>query len=208
MLATSIVSQFVLLAFCGLLLLVARDDIRGRIIPNRYCLAIVLLYPAFVLSAPMPIDWVGGLIAGAAALLIGYVMFAFRLTGGGDAKLFAAVMLWAGPHLLGVFVFTTALFGGVMGVFFLLRRRRNRPATVQSTSTATLASRFGTAITIFFGNMLLARASGVGATAAQAADAGNTTTMSQGNHAAESLPYGVAIAVGGLTVAATLLMKG
>jgi Flp pilus assembly protein protease CpaA len=32
--------------------------------------------------------------------------------------------------------------------------------------------------------------------------------MSQSNHAAESLPYGVAIAVGGLTVAATLLMKG
>ncbi|MGH6934275.1 MAG: A24 family peptidase [Dongiaceae bacterium] len=213
MLAMPFISQIILLVFGALLIAAAREDIRSRLIPNRYCLAIALLYPVFALSAVPPIDWLGGLIAGSAALLVGYVMFAFRLTGGGDAKLFAAVMLWAGPKLFGLFVLTMALFGGVMGIVFLIRRRWNRPASAQTVSTAPLMSRIGAAVTVFFGNMLLARASGVGAMASGASaghgsDAGDTAIESRNNHAAESLPYGVAIAVGGLAVAATLLMKG
>lgn len=213
MLAIPFVNQFILFALGGLLIAAAREDIRRRIIPNRYCLAIALLYPAYVLSAASPVNWVGGLVAGTVALLFTYAMFAFRLTGGGDAKLFASVMLWAGPQLFGLFVLMTALVGGAMAIFFLIRRRRNGSVAARVPSSVALPARIGAAITVFFGNMLLARASGVGAipsgmSGGQAGDAGNASSISQTKDTAESLPYGVAISVGGLVVAATLLMKG
>jgi len=95
-----LIPKAALLIFAVLLLISAAEDARRLIIPNRYCLAIALLYPAYVLSAPAPVDWPGAAAVAAGALAVGFVIFSFRAAGGGDVKLFAAVALWAGLRSL------------------------------------------------------------------------------------------------------------
>ena len=46
-----------LLAFAGLIFSAAISDILRFRIPNRISIAIVLLYPAYLLSASHPIEW-------------------------------------------------------------------------------------------------------------------------------------------------------
>src|SRR5690606_25919442 len=44
-------------ALAALLVWAAISDLRRFVIPNRVSLSIALLYPAYVLSAPQPVDW-------------------------------------------------------------------------------------------------------------------------------------------------------
>ena len=118
MIATA--SQMPLLGFAGLMLAAAITDIRALRIPNRISMAAVLLYPAHVLWAQTPIDWAGALAVASAALALGFVLFNFRIVGGGDAKLFAATALWAGPELVIPFAFSTAIAGGVLAALLWL----------------------------------------------------------------------------------------
>ncbi len=85
--------------------------------------------------------------------------------GGGDAKFFAAVALWAGPPLilpLGIF---TSLAGGVMVLFLWIQHRLARAPSIAMLSQ----------------------------------------TVADASFAKQQMPYGAAIAVGGLYVAFTLL---
>ena len=116
----AIASQMPLLGFAGLMLAAGISDIRALRIPNRISLAAVLLYPAHVLWAQTPIDWAGALAVASAALALGFVLFNFRIVGGGDAKLFAATALWAGPELVIPFAFATAIAGGVLAALLWL----------------------------------------------------------------------------------------
>lgn len=116
----AIASQMPLLGFAGLMLAAAITDIRALRIPNRISLAAVLLYPAHVLWAQTPIDWAGALAVASAALALGFVLFNFRIVGGGDAKLFAAAALWAGPELVIPFALSTAIAGGVLAALLWL----------------------------------------------------------------------------------------
>jgi len=147
------------LAFAALLLWAAGEDIQRLTISNWISLAIVGLYPIYVLVSPVAVAWPWSLAIAALTFAAGFVLFALRLFGGGDVKLLAATALWAGPGLFANFIFLTAIAGGVVGlVVLLLRRRRMSPAAD-------------------------------GTFAAQPA----------------VMPYGVAIAVGGLMVALTLV---
>ena len=89
-----------MLAFATLLAMAALSDFRSYVIPNRLCVAILVLYPAHVLASSAPVDWVSGLTAGGIVFGVGLVMFAFRLAGGGDVKLMAAAGVWAGLEML------------------------------------------------------------------------------------------------------------
>ena len=124
-----ITAQICILGFAGLMLWAAATDVRSLTIPNRISLAIVMLYPAYVLSAGHPVDWSGALIVAGSLLAIGFAAFAFNLLGGGDAKLLAAGALWAGPAQLMEFLFLTALAGGGMATVLWLRHRLSRAAT-------------------------------------------------------------------------------
>lgn len=117
---TAIASQTPLFGFAGLMLAAAISDIRALRIPNRIPLAAVLLYPVHVLWAQTPIDWAGALAIASVALALGFILFKFRIVGGGDAKLFAAAALWAGPELVIPFALSTAIAGGVLAAFFWL----------------------------------------------------------------------------------------
>src|SRR3546814_2742916 len=91
-------AEFTILAFAGLLIAAAASDWRSLTIPNRYSLAIVALFPSYMLVTGNA-DWAMHLALGSGAFALGFLLFALRLCGGGDVQLFAAVSLWAGPSL-------------------------------------------------------------------------------------------------------------
>ncbi len=154
-----------LLAFAGLIFSAAISDILRFRIPNRVSVVIVLLYPAYLLSASQPVDWLPAVGIAVACLIVGILLFSMKACGAGDAKLFAAAALWAGPEMILPFGLYTSLAGGVMVLFMWFQHR-------------------------------LARAPSIGMVLQTTADSG---------FAKQPMPYGAAIAVGGLYVAFTLL---
>jgi prepilin peptidase CpaA len=217
MLANPFVSQIVLVAFAGLLIAVAISDVRRLTIPNRYSVAVVLLYPFYVVAAPHGVDWMDGAMVGSISLAIGFLLFAMRFAGGGDVKFFAAVSLWAGSHLLMDLVFTTAIVGGVVALAMIIHRRLTAPrkeaAALGFSARAVAAVAW---VNVLLGSLLMARAGGArvlvsgalpGSTGADGSDT-NSQSNPAGSHAVGTLPYGAAISVGGIVVAAMLLMRG
>jgi len=104
--------------FAGLLVWAAVSDFGTFIIPNRICVALVVLYPAYVLaasvSAAQPVPWIGALFTAAGVFLAGLFLFAARAMGGGDVKLMSSTALWAGTGLIVPFLIVTVLAGAVL----------------------------------------------------------------------------------------------
>jgi prepilin peptidase CpaA len=212
MFANLLVNQAVIGVFVGLLVAVAIIDVRHLTISNRYCAAIVLLYPVYVVTAPFGVDWSSAVIVGVVALTIGFLLFSMRLAGGGDVKFFAAVSLWAGSHWLAEFVFVTALAGGAFALGLLIHRRltaRRKPS-----SDVGIAARAAASANVFLGGLMLASSGAAASGAVPAAPAPDGTTSSntkpnpEGPQPVGDLPYGAAISFGGIVVAAMLLMRG
>ena len=91
-------------------------------IPNSLCLALVAGFALFAVSLPLAIvAW--HVAAGMAVLAATALCFAFRIFGGGDAKLLAATALWVGWQNLASFILVTAVAGGILGLFLLALRR-------------------------------------------------------------------------------------
>jgi prepilin peptidase CpaA len=90
-------------------------DLRRMRIPNALSLLAVGL---FLVSAPFLLTGeeaaMRGLVAGA-ALLVGFVMFAFGLLGGGDVKIFAALVLFVPTPSFSLFLllFSAAMIFGM-----------------------------------------------------------------------------------------------
>lgn len=124
--ATPFAVHFALLiGFMVLLLTAAAVDTRDYLIPNRLSVAIALLYPAHLLTSPIPIDWLFSIGVAAATLTVGFALFAARLLGGGDAKLMAACALWAGGEFIVPFLLMTTLSGGALAFAMWLKSRFN-----------------------------------------------------------------------------------
>ena len=161
----SLASYLALLALAGLVFSAAISDILRFRIPNRICVALVLLYPAYVLAGSQPVAWLPALVVAFACLIAGFILYLFNTCGAGDAKLFAAVALWAGPTLILPLGLYTSLAGGVMVLFLWFQHRLARAPSAA---------------------MVL-------------------QTASDPSFSKQPMPYGAAIAVGGLYVAFTLL---
>ncbi|MER2519831.1 MAG: prepilin peptidase [Bdellovibrionales bacterium] len=129
----SILHAAILAAAAVALLAAAYHDIRSFRIPNIYCLILLLLFPAMVLSAPhsMTPQWTGHLIVFAIVLALGFLLTATRLIGAGDAKLIASLSLWAGPAYALPMIFYITLAGGLLalslGLLTWLRATRATP---------------------------------------------------------------------------------
>jgi prepilin peptidase CpaA len=126
--ATESVALAVLVAA---LLAAAISDIRRYLIPNRYSIAIALAYLVYATGQPLT-QGLLGLAAGAVAFVMCAGLFAAGIFGGGDAKLFSATALWAGPSLALPFILYTVLAGGVIALAWLTPLRRLMPAAPQA----------------------------------------------------------------------------
>lgn len=92
-------------------------DLTRYLIPNWIVLGVMALYPLFVLTAPVPEDWVSGLIALGVMFAGGFALYALRLMGAGDIKLLMALSLWCGfSETLLLFLFCTVLLGGALAI--------------------------------------------------------------------------------------------
>ena len=109
----------------------AVSDYRDFIIPNRICLAIVMLYPAYVFTSPEPVDWMSAVIVALVVLAVTAVMFSLGVMGGGDVKFFSATALWAGSALALPFVLVTSVAGGVLVLIIFARSYYSRKAETQ-----------------------------------------------------------------------------
>ena len=151
--------------FVGLLLASAYSDVKRLIIPNQYTIAIALLFPAYGLSSPGSVDWLGSAAVAGGLLALGFFLFCKKVTGGGDVKLVAATALWAGPELVLPFLLFTGIAGGAMAAGIWLRYRLSAAGTPLSFLSVPARKEFYD----------------------------------------QPMPYGVAIAAGGLYVAFTLI---
>lgn len=111
------------------LLAAAYSDARRYRIPNRLCVALLALFPIFVVTAPEAVALWQNLTVFALVLCGGFLLFAKGFIGAGDIKLLAATSLWAGPDFIAPFLFITAVAGGLLGatiagVAFLRERKQ------------------------------------------------------------------------------------
>ncbi len=109
--------------FMAILGLALVTDLHTFRIPNRLCLALVLLYPAHLMTSGIAVDWPGGLLVAALIFLAGLVPFSAGWMGGGDVKLMAATALWLGPQGVLPFLAVTGLVGGVIAAVMLTQLR-------------------------------------------------------------------------------------
>jgi prepilin peptidase CpaA len=167
-----------------LLILAAITDLRERRIPNWLNAGVAALYPVYLLLSPVPVAWPGALAISLLVGLVGLALFAREQMGGGDVKLITAISLWAGVDQFVLFAVVTTLTGGIVGLVSLWYWRW-RPLIY-----AHLAA-FGLA--------------GSGRGAAQVSAAAAPEPSAPAMPAPTTLPYGIAIAAGGVAVVIQLM---
>ena len=119
----------VLLIAAALLVAAAINDALHYRIPNKICVAMMLMFPLFVVTAPHGLDWKQNVMVFALILVSGLAMFMGHFAGAGDIKLLAVTGLWAGPHLVAMFLVGTAVAGGLVAIgMAALTHMRNRAA--------------------------------------------------------------------------------
>ncbi|MGC6328755.1 A24 family peptidase [Rhizorhabdus sp. FW153] len=108
-----------------LLLMAAWTDIRSRTISNELNAAIAIFAIAFWWAAGEPL-WPDVALRIGLALglfLLFALLFFFRMIGGGDVKMIAALALWLPAQALLPMLTVMALSGGVIAVILLVRQR-------------------------------------------------------------------------------------
>lgn len=118
------IAQFlVLIVFPAILIAAAVWDLGSYTIPNGLQLALLAAFVLFALAVQMPLATLGWhLLAGAAALVAGFVLFALGYIGGGDAKLFGCVALMFGVHDAAQYGLLASIFGGALTLGLLAMR--------------------------------------------------------------------------------------
>jgi prepilin peptidase CpaA len=123
------IAEILVIVALPLLLAVAAGwDLASFTIPNFLTLALPVAFAVFALAAGLTWPAIGWhLLAGLLGLFIGFALFALGYIGGGDAKLFAGVVLWLGFKDLMPYALLASLFGGVLTVGIVLLRLCSLP---------------------------------------------------------------------------------
>ncbi|HEY2749905.1 A24 family peptidase [Phenylobacterium sp.] len=115
-----LLQTLLLLVFPALVIFAGLRDATTYIIPNWISLALVAAFPVAALALGLPLPTIALQFGiGAAALVLGFAMYAVRWIGGGDAKLFAAAALWIGWPAAVTYLGLTGIAGGVLAVALL-----------------------------------------------------------------------------------------
>ena len=125
----------VIVALPALLAAAALWDLASYTIPNVLQIALVAGFAAFALAAGISLDALSGhLAAGGIGLVVGFTLFAFGYIGGGDAKLFAGILLWLGLHDILAYTLVASIAGGALTLALLSLRRLPLPAALATHS--------------------------------------------------------------------------
>ncbi|KJS39239.1 MAG: hypothetical protein VR70_08555 [Rhodospirillaceae bacterium BRH_c57] len=120
---------------CGLVILLfagcAAMDVVFRRIPNLLVLAASAAFAALMIVSPPSGQTLAlHLLAAALAFTVGAACFAKGWIGGGDVKLAAAVLLWAGPAMAPLVLVVTGAGGWLFALIGLAVRRLERSRAV------------------------------------------------------------------------------
>ena len=115
------ISDLLIAALVLLLAVAAYTDLARFTISNRLNIAVFGFGLAFKAIDPAGLPMAFAAAAGVFAF--GAFLFFFRLLGGGDVKLLAAVAIWAGPMEVMPFLFQTVLFGGALSILWVMSGR-------------------------------------------------------------------------------------
>jgi prepilin peptidase CpaA len=119
----------VLIVLPALLAAAAGWDLASFTIPNFLQIALIGSFAVFVVATGMAPAAIGGhLLAGFVGLVAGFALFALGYIGGGDAKLFACVLLWLGFRNLLDYALVASLLGGFLTLGILAVRQMPLPA--------------------------------------------------------------------------------
>jgi len=157
---TPFINQICLWIFASLLIVAAWSDAIDFTIPNRLVIGLLVLYPAYVMTAAHPVAWPMALAIATGILAVGLILYGTAKLGAGDVKLIAATSVWAGADHTLDFLLLTAIAGGVVSMVLIVRNN------------------YGWVI-----------------------------GRPPGENPAKQVPYGVAIAIGGMFVAAKLIIN-
>lgn len=112
-----------LMLFPALVIWAGIKDATSYTIPNWISATLALAFAPLAILMGLSLDQIGlALLIALAVLIVGIILFALRLIGGGDAKLLAACALWLGPSVLMMFLVTTALIGGGLALGLMALR--------------------------------------------------------------------------------------
>lgn len=117
--------------FPAVMILAALSDIDGLKIPNGLSAVLVVGFPLLAVPAGLDASQIGLHVAVAAAALgVGFLLFAFSIMGAGDGKLLAAAFLWFGPSGSLEFVFLMSVASLILCVGVLVYRAQPLPLPV------------------------------------------------------------------------------
>jgi prepilin peptidase CpaA len=142
----------------ALMLTVILTDASRFIIPNWLVLTVVALYAVSAFTLPIP-DRLPAVAIGLATLVFGiFVLFQFKIMGGGDVKLLAATAFFAGKTSILPFLVGVGLLGGLVALVLLLLRpfvayafsRLENPPKIPRVLTTDEPVPYGIAIAIAF----------------------------------------------------------
>jgi prepilin peptidase CpaA len=87
-------------------------------IPNKFVLVLLGMFAIRAFLMPLP-ELTDHLIIGGATLLVGFVAYAVKVIGAGDAKLLAVCMLWVSPAHISTLLLATAFSGAFIAFAYL-----------------------------------------------------------------------------------------
>ncbi|HEY3696570.1 A24 family peptidase [Phenylobacterium sp.] len=108
-------------ALTAVLAVAAISDVRDRRIPNWSVLSVLGLFLLWTVAGG-GVGLVAALEAAGIAAAVTVTLYAFRIVGAGDSKLFTVVALFTGLTYLPLFALATVLAGGVIAAVSLVSR--------------------------------------------------------------------------------------
>lgn len=126
--ASAIVNAIVLV-FPAAMIYAGWRDVVSYEVPNWVSVFVVAAFCAGAALAGVAMTTVAWhLAAGAAVLIVGWILLAVGVVGGADAKLLAAAAVWTGWSALAEFLLVVGLSGGVLALGLIVWRRIALPA--------------------------------------------------------------------------------